>query len=655
MIRNIDTELASKSKIPAPDEPTAIGSGFDSDNLRLLLLCAADWDAMAEIRKEHDRNLRYKNGDQWSDVVEDPDHPGRYIREDLLISRKGKVPLKHNYIQQYLRNILGQLLSAPNQTVVYARSRDDQPLGEMLTNALQACHHLNKVSKLDTSIVEELCLAGMACMKVRFDFWSTKNRTDGRLDAVNLHRFFFNRDTEDPRLTDLRRIGEIHDYTYDELVRNFATSRKDEERLSELYGAARDRLRLEDTYRNHSQELENISFLVPADTAKYRVIEIWQRLGRWALYVHDYADGTEEIHTDLTIAQVEALNAARLEAGTAAGLAPEQIRLIYTRQQYEYFWQVKYLTPNGYCLREMETPYRHEQHPYVLATLPMVDGRTKSFLSDIIDIQRYINRLLTMLDFIIGSSAKGLLMVPQEAIPEGMDLRDFAREYAKVNGVVLIKKGASDKLPRQLAVNATNVGAWELFAQEMKIMQEISGLNNALQGQIPRPGTPSSLYAQQTQNSALNFKILFESFNTFCEERDEKLLKVLMQYYTTRRYLTIGGKAYDKVAQVYEPDMAQRIVDFNLHASKSTDTPVFRQIADDMLLELLKAGQIPLEIFLNNSSLPFAEKLLADIKTFKEQATAGQIDPAQAASLQRQAEQNADPQALALLERAVRG
>lgn len=100
---------------------------------------------MLYLRKEHARNLRYKNGDQWCDKVPDPENPGKMIREDALISRSGKIPLKHNYLQQYIRNIHGQLLSSPTQTVVYARSKDDQPLGEMLTNALQSCHQLNKV------------------------------------------------------------------------------------------------------------------------------------------------------------------------------------------------------------------------------------------------------------------------------------------------------------------------------------------------------------------------------------------------------------------------------------------------------------------------------------------------------------------------------
>ena len=654
MLRNIDTRrlklLAQTDKSVARTrrEWEQGTMRYADDNLTLLWRCARDWDAMDYLRKEHSRNLRYKNGDQWSDTVPDPDHPHRTIREDALISRSGKVPLKHNYIQQYIRNIHGQLLSSPTQTVVYARSRDDQPLGEMLTNALQACHQLNRIRKIDINVVEELCLTGIACAKVRYGYWSTKNRTDGKIDLVNINRLFFNADIEDPRLTDIRRIGELHDYTFDDLVRNFATCREDVQALREIYGICHDHTKLENLYENHASRLQNLNFLYTNDLGKYRVIEVWERLGRWVLYIHDYADGTEEIYTELTMQEVEAINASRIEQGMAAGIAPDTVKLIYAREQYEYYWRVKYLTPNGYCIKETESPYAHEEHPYVLAAMPVIDGRFKAVLSDVIDIQRYINRLLTLLDFIIGASAKGLLMVPQECIPDDMD---FAREYVKTNGVILIKKGAYDKLPKQISMNGTNIGAWEMFAQEMNIMQQISGLNGAVQGQVPRANTPSSLYAQQAQNSMMNFVVLFENYNMFCEERDEKLLKVLMQYYTTRRYIGTNGKTAGEMAKFYEPEMAQKIEDFNLTAAKSNDTPVFRQMTDDLLMKLLESGRIPLEIFLNNCSLPGADKLLAEVKSFNEQAAAGQIDPEALTQLQQAAQQNADPNAMAMMQR----
>lgn len=133
----------------------------------------------------------------------------------------------------------------------------------------------------------------------------------------------------------------------------------------------------------------------------------------------------------------------------------------------------------------------------------------------------------------------------------------------------------------------------------------------------------------------------------------EKLLKVLMQYYTTPRYVDINGKAYDEIAKVYQPKAVENVVDFNMVVTTTRDTPVFRQMQDDLLFNLLNSGQITLDLFLDNSSLPFAKKLSAQVKNLRESQQNGQMDAALLEQLQQQASANADPRTMAMLQRAV--
>ena len=619
-------------------------TSFDasSENFDLLMRCQNDWNRLGDFRKDRARNIRYKNGDQWGDTIQDPD-TGKYIREDEMLSSKGRVPLKHNFIQQFMRNIEGQMLSNPSKSIVYARAKDDATLGDMLTNTLQACHQLNKANRLDIAVMEELLLSGLACTKTRYTFWSTKNRSDGRLDLVGANRIFFNTDIEDPRLFDIRRIGEIHDYTMDELIGNFALSPQDAQALRDTYVHCYDRA---ETYngRDVTKEKKIKAFLVPDDISKCRVFEVWQKLGRWVTYVHDYADGTEQI-TELSMTQIDAINTERIAQGAALGMEPESIALLYAERKYEYYWQVKFLTPNGTCIRSMETPYTHEEHPYSFAVMPMIDGAIRGVMTDLIDIQRYINRLIVMIDFIMGASAKGVLLVPEDCIPDGMTPEDFAAEWVKGNGVVVYKPAKNGtSMPQQVSANSTNIGAWDMLKMEMNMLQQISGVSGAVQGHTPRSNTPSSLYAQEAQNSMLNYLIVFDTFKSFKQDRDEKLLKVLMQYYTDRRHVDISGDAYTETAKFYDPQMAKKIVDFNLVVSQSTDTPVFRAAMDDMLMQLFQAGAIPLEMFLDNTSMPFADKLKSDLKQIKEQAAGGgAVDPGQLAELSQAVGQNVQP------------
>lgn len=605
---------------------------FDTatENFDLLMRCQNDWQRLDGFRRERARNIRYKNGDQWGDTVRDPD-TGASLREDELLSSKGRVPLKHNFIQQFMRNIEGQMLSNPSQSIVYARAKDDASLSDMLTNTLQACHHLNRTTRLDVAVMEELLLAGLACVKTRYTFWSAKNRTDGRVDLVGANRLFFNTDVEDPRLFDLRRIGEIHDYTIDELIGNFATSPQDAQVLRDIYSGCYDGA---ETYngRDVTREKRPGSFLRPEDLSKCRVFEVWQRRGRWVTYVHDYADGTEQV-TELSMAQVEAINSERLAMGLELGMPPESVALLYAERKYEYFWEARFLTPNGVCIRRTETPYTHEEHPYSLAVLPATDGAIRGAMTDLIDIQRYINRLIVMIDFIMSTSAKGVLLVPEDCVPEGMSEDEFAAQWVKANGVVFFQPRPDGRMPTQVSANSTNIGAWDMLQLEMNLLQQISGISGAVQGQSPRPNTPSSLYAQEAQNSTLNYLVVFDAFKAFKQERDEKLLKVLMQYYTDRRHVDVSGDAYSETARFYDPLMAQKIVDFNLVVTQSSNTPVFRAAMDDMLLQLFQAGAIPLEMFLDNTSMPFADKLKSDLQQLKDQAQQGQSDPALAASV----------------------
>lgn len=620
-----------------------------SENLDLLMACENDWNNLGYLRRDRLRNIRYKNGNQWGDLVKDVD--GAIKTESEILSSAGKVPLKHNFIQQFMRNIEGQKLTNPTDSIVHARSSDDSQLSEMLTNTLQYCHHLNKTTRLDTSILEELLLCGIGCSKSRYVFWGGKNRHDGRIDQVNTNRLFFNTDIEDPRMFDMRRVGEIHDYTFDELVGLFALNASDSDTLEEEYTgtlASWEALSGRDVTESNKPN----SFRLPNDLNKCRVIEVWQRKSRWVTLAHDYADGTEEI-VDLSMAEVEAINAERLVQGAALGLGGDQVALIYAQRKYEEYWCVKYLTPQGTCIRESETPYSHQEHPYTVATLPMVDGAIRGVMSDLIDIQRQINRLIVMIDFIMGSSAKGVLMIPQDCIPDGMTVQDFADEWVKANGTIVYKPNASGKIPEAISSNSTNIGAWEMLSLQMSNIQNIAGLSGAVQGQTARGNTPASLYAQEAQNSMINYVVVFEALQNYQQDRDEKLLKILMQYYNNKRHVDISGKAYSEVAMFYDPQMAQKIVDFNIVVTRSSNTPVFKQAMEGVLMDMLKGGLINVEMFLDNTTMPFAEKLKSSLNNFKESAAAGQgQDPgAQEALAAAQSETAAkvDPRAMELL------
>ena len=141
----------------------------------------------------------------------------------------------------------------------------------------------------------------------------------------------------------------------------------------------------------------------------------------------------------------------------------------------------------------------------------------------------------------------------------------------------------------------------------------------AIQGKAPTAGTPSSLYAQQSQNSSVNTLDYVASFNQFLQLRDKRLLQLIGQYYTVGHFIGSAGGDYSEAAHYYDPEKV-RNVDFDNAIVQGSSTPAFRAMIDDTLLELLRSQHITLDTFLENSSLPFADRILQSIRA-KQQNT----------------------------------
>ena len=359
------------------------------ENMDLLEECRRYWESLRDFRTRRLRARKYYRGDQWSDRIKDPDSD-KYITEETYLKMQGKVPLKQNRIRQLGKNLIGQFLSNPAQTVVLTRSRDNAGLSEMLTNALQYASQTNMLSVIDPRAFEEYMISGAPFQKIGYEYVKERNLEDVVVNNVNPNRMFFNTDVSDVRLKDLRLIGEIIDTTVDEIVSVFAKSPSDEERIRALYAGSVDKEFLSNNGLS-STSLDNMDFYISHEPNKARLYEIWKLKIERRLYVHDPMDGSYQI-VKLTMRDIAQMNRERITIGTSQGLAEDDIPLMEAEIKYEQFWYVKYLTPYGHCLKELETPYSHEEHPYAMTLYPLLDGEVWGFVEDIIDQQRYINQ-----------------------------------------------------------------------------------------------------------------------------------------------------------------------------------------------------------------------------------------------------------------------
>ena len=155
-------------------------------------------------------------------------------------------------------------------------------------------------------------------------------------------------------------------------------------------------------------------FLVPNDATRCRVIEIWRKESKPRYRCHDVNNG-DVFKIDIEDFEefVGSVNRERIEQAHQLGMADEDVPLIKYEWFMDNYWYYYFLSPFGDILDEGETPYEHKSHPYVFKAYPFIDGEIHSFVSNVIDQQRYTNRLITMYDWIMRASAKGVLLFPE--------------------------------------------------------------------------------------------------------------------------------------------------------------------------------------------------------------------------------------------------
>lgn len=640
-------KLLSMSRVmPRRDESaemdTVVASKQFNDRRAFHLLMEAQyyWNQMDEFRKERERNKRYTYGFQWDDII---CVDGKQMTEEEYIKQQGNVPLKNNLIRRLVRNVLGVYRSQMKEPTCAARDRDEQKLGETMSTILQCNMQLNRMGNLYARTMEEFLISGFIVHRKSYGWRNGKE--DCWTDYVQPNNFFIDNNMRDFRGWDVTVLGEVHDISFGQLCEQFATTPQEYQQLHAIYNLAANK----DYIASYAESfgysrLQNYDFLFTSDPGRCRVIEIWRKEQKPRYRCHDYQNGDIfKIDVSDYREEVEMVNQERMQMARSVGMPEDEVPLIKATWFMDDYWYFYYLSPFGHILREGETPYEHGSHPYVFKAYPFIDGEIHSFVADVIDQQRYTNRLITLYDWIMRASAKGVLLMPEDCLPDGVSIEDIAESWAEFNGVIVYKPSRNGRVPEQVANNSTNIGIAELLNIQLKFFEDISGVTGALQGKPGFSGESAAHYNQQTENATKSLLDLLDSFSDFVTDGAYKDVKNMQQFYDSKRVFNIAGKSGAQIE--YDPKKI-RDVEFDLSIIESTSTPAYRHLANDILMQLYSAQAISVEQLLEHGDFPFADDLLQSIKAQKEQLAQGQMPEGISPQLMQQAQQGADMEAV---------
>lgn len=596
--------------------------GIDKEtDQQLLIRCETLWNNLYEFREQRARAMRFTYGDQWGDYIT---VNGKTMTQKEYVSRQGNVALQSNQIATKVNTIAGLMVKEQNEPVCNARDRKEQQYGELLTQALHANCTKNKINILYITAMEEFIIGGLTIMRESYDW--RNGRIDSWTDIVNPNYFFFDSTMKDPRFWDASLMGEIHDVPFNELCAKFVKSESDYNLLKDIYtneSSVFSDNDINDATKKH--DLTTLDFRTPLDRTLCRVYEVWTKEARPRIRIHDPSRAALEIvDADDSRARewIKSTNQSRKVLATQAGW--DDAYLLETEFFIDTYWHCKFLAPDGSILWEGESEYPDKMHPYSICATPFTDGRISGYITDAIDHNLAINRAITLYDWVIRAQVKGVTMIPKALVPDDMSYDEFASTWTAIDGLIFYEAKPGVPAPQVFYGTAVNFDAARLVEMYKKLMEDSTAASGALQGKTPYSGTSAALYAQQTANSSTPIASLMAKFHSFMEDVSTKKAKNIAAFYDENRFSSIAGSidGIFNAENLNLNDVAD--IEFDLSIKESTETPVYRMIANDYLMQFFQSGAITIEDLLEFGTFPFADKMLQNIQARQAEMQAAQ-------------------------------
>ena len=397
--------------------------------------------------------------------------------------------MTNNLIRQMLKTIVG-------------RYRSEQIDKQSAANKnVEKVHRDNQLDELDSRSLEEFLISGTAVQRI--DISRELLQQQVRVTNVNLNHFFVS-NIEDPLARDCEMVGQLHDLSLPQLIKIVGNGKPGKARwIRSIYTNNCQERTADFTHAIGADSQLGTSFWRASDASKCRAIEVWTLESREVMLCHDK-------------------NTAQLYVMPASAPRPKD-KAVTTRWDIATTWHCRWFSPMGDLLAEWDSPWAHGSHPFAIKFYPLTDGEVHSFVEGIIDQQKAVNQLITLINNIMMASAKGVLVFPETALPDGFTWEDIRKVWKDCNGILPYNPNYGNSKPEQISVNNTNIGAYEMVKLQMQLLEEISGVTGALQGRSTVTGNSATLYQHETNNAVIALSDIFGTFTNFRNNRDAKI------------------------------------------------------------------------------------------------------------------------------------
>ncbi|MFP8488756.1 hypothetical protein ACKGJO_06600 [Gracilimonas sp. Q87] len=521
----------------------------------------------------------------------------------------------------------------------------DDKYAEMITGLLTKFKSLSGGKWSESESFEGGAITGADFLKADMDVYGRP-----QWSRRSLNRMVWDTNAIEYDLSDAEYIGDKVRWYKSDIKSKFPEIGDQVEELFERYTRLRNNNKFEPNKRweawwnfdnTDSMQLKVMDMYYKTTEPRFLIID--EETGDETYAKHDQEE--DEIYDSLAIKMVreltedmgeEAMKELSREDAKERVLAMVEER--YTIEKtFREVWYEMVFSYNTLFLHQ-RTTHPKGKHPFTAFFPVHNDGNFSGFLEDIEDIVIALNKALAIRELMMSHSAKGLVVVDEQALDDSnLTPDDVADEYTKIGGLLVMKlkyNRTIDDVMKQINTVGEGIPAINnIIADYDQRLFRISGVNLAQLG-VTQSETPTSRYKMQLQEGESTNGLIFDNFVRTLESFYSEHVIPMSVRYAKENPRAVGRLIGQRLAKWTKVEVDR---DFNLFESAinsgefafsmqpRSEDPTLENELNAKMMEMAVGGLIPLELAFEYSNSPDRFEIIKKIKLFRRQQMLEQL------------------------------
>ena len=541
----------------------------------LVSLFLADERHSREWRKNAYESFEFVAGRQWS------------AEDEAKLRAENKVPVTFNRVNPVLHAVAGSEIKNREEVRFFPVEEGDIEGADLMTQAAQWFRNKAEADTEESEAFYDTLVCGMGWTRTYVDYDADP---DGEPAAQHIDplEMVWDCGARKRGLKDARRFWHVRTIPLSEAKEMFADKFKADSELNASWARL-------DTLKNTSidpkrpeyqemgvksgdEDIDEVTIVhleIKCHEKAWRVFDVEQNAIVW-MNDEEYETYQERINI----------------LAEQAGLPAPEIKAV---RQTRTYWRKYFI--GGKILETIDLDTTEPSFHCITGYKDHNSGTWFGLLEMMKDPQRWANKWLSQILFMLGVLAKGGVMVRKDAVE---DTNDFRRSWARADEVTVVDdlEGIAPK-PQQSVPSQM----FTMVQHAIQSITEVSGVNPEILGQRAAI-QPIGLEQERKETALTILANLFDSLRVYRRRQGKLIYELLKNYLNDGRLIRIVGEGQAR----YVPLAVRQDVKYDVFVDEAPQSqyvkqqvwqfvaPMLPQIPPQITAELLKFAPIPASI-----------------------------------------------------------